>query len=153
MRSFFFLAFFFFFFALTEAGVICTVNSTPNPLVKNMIRTWTCDKNPYATKQTVHFENPRGFNMALVSTDGANRCTGAPLNGNTEGTYTWLSLTNLTFFNVPCTQIPCCIRISCGTNNAEDCTGWKLSSVFSNDLASDTDATDVANYTSDKIDI
>jgi hypothetical protein len=96
-----------------------------------------CDSNPYATRLTHSIVNPDGFVLTVTVADGANDCApgaGSAAGAKPENSYTSLGLSNVTFFNGPCNQVPCCIKISCTTKNSQNCSNVSLGYVFENDL-------------------
>lgn len=106
----------------------------------NFVSTWRCDAEApdTVTRVTFHIENPFGYELTVITTDGASNCVGNPGTGNTEGSYYALRLTNATFFNSPCGQRPCCVRVYCMPQNPGNCTGVEFRGHYYNDLPDPT---------------
>ena len=117
---------------------LVTLPSSWNP---GTFYNFKCDANPYATRVVYHMENPDGFMLTTRLVDGINDCNNNAVTqqaGKPESSYTQLGLSNLTFFNGPCNQVPCCLKIVCATQNSRNCSSVKLSYTFENDIATAT---------------
>lgn len=102
---------------------------------------WDCNGNPYATRMWYSITNPDGFKLTVTVTDGINDCNSniVTQGAKTENSYVGLGFTNVTFFDGPCNQVPCCIKVSCERSNTANCTNVAVKYSFDNDL-SNTDS-------------
>ena len=91
--------------------------------------------------------NPDGFKLAVTVTDGINDCNSNIIGqgAKTENSYTGLGFTNVTFFNGPCNQVPCCIKVSCERSNSANCTNVAVKYSFDNDLSNTAYISDEAS--------
>ena len=139
-----------------EGSIVCSRPLATLPSVSpGRFFNYKCDANPYATRVTYHMENPDGFSLTTRLVDGVNDCNNNAVTqqaGKPESSYTQLGLSNLTFFNGPCNQVPCCLKILCAAQNSRNCSSIKLSSTFENDLQVATTAVDDSTTVEEGID-